>query len=475
MKPRLNINEYFICKIWENSGYYSDLQTTDGEDVEIISYGRSNYGSGPDYKDAKVKINGKTFTGDVEIHRDFKNWAEHNHPKDRKYNPVILHVVLWDSEDRKSPKLRIKRELPTVILSHFLKRSIHDIWQDIITWTADTIKLPCYSLNHMVSDEAVESWFETLAMERLKLRSARIKERLSELSSAYDISIKKNEVWEQILYEFIFEALGFSQNKQQMMNLASALNLDLLKEITQNNNTMLYLQAVLFGTAGFLFDVRQKDDYIDAVKKIWKQTEEMIKSPKQNRHEWNFFPMRPQNFPTIRIAYGAQIINRIISKDLFRKIIDEFDKADFEVRNCNRNILNLFRPEQDSYWSTHYDFGKISKKENKLAGKQRIEDIAANVLVPLVYLYALEFKNTAIKKNILNFYTNLKTGADNSIINVIKKQVIKKREIKLDSPAKEQAAIQLYNFYCTRERCIECEIGKNVFKDSGYEYKIIFY
>ena len=46
--------------------------------------------------DAKVKIGGEVYSGDVEIHREFKNWAEHDHPKDRKYNSVVLHVVLWD-------------------------------------------------------------------------------------------------------------------------------------------------------------------------------------------------------------------------------------------------------------------------------------------------------------------------------------------------------------------------------------------
>src|SRR5690349_17188253 len=106
MKPRLNINESFICRIWEGgNSYFSGLETTNGEDVEIISYGKRNHDAGPDYTGAVVKIDGKTLTGDIEIHRDFKNWDEHKHGKDRKYNPVILHVVLWDSEERIDPKL----------------------------------------------------------------------------------------------------------------------------------------------------------------------------------------------------------------------------------------------------------------------------------------------------------------------------------------------------------------------------------
>ncbi|HEY3250377.1 MAG TPA: DUF2851 family protein, partial [Ignavibacteria bacterium] len=113
---KLNINESFICKIWENADeYLLPLKTTDGEDVEIVDYGKKNYDSGPDYIDASIKIGGKLLKGHVEIHQDFKHWFEHNHPADRKYVSVILQVVLWDSKNRKSPKLRIKRNLPTVI------------------------------------------------------------------------------------------------------------------------------------------------------------------------------------------------------------------------------------------------------------------------------------------------------------------------------------------------------------------------
>jgi hypothetical protein len=70
---------------------------------------------------------------------------------------------------------------------------------------------------------------------------------------------------------------------------------------------------------------------------------------------------------------------------------------------------------------------------------------------------------------------NLKIKPDNSIIKLISEQLIKQRKIRIDSHAKEQSVIQLYNFYCIREKCRECKIGKNVLSEKGYEYKIIFY
>lgn len=476
MKPRLNINESFICRIWEGGdSYFSGLETTNGEDVEIISYGKRNHDAGPDYTGGVVKIDGKTLTGDIEIHRDFKNWDEHKHGKDRKYNPVILHVVLWDSEERTDPKLRIKRELPTVVLANHLKASIHEIWQDVISKPSDMLRLPCYNLNEIISDGDISSWFDRLANERLELKTDRLKQRLTELQKETGADIRKKEIWEQLLYEFIFEALGFSKNKEQMLRLSSSLKLGKLKKLIKKNSSAVYLQAVLYGAAGFLFDVRVKDDYIDEIKQYWKTLEADTGIPKLNRHEWNFFRMRPQNFPTIRLAYGSQVIQKLLNEELFKKIIFAFESGKFDTKECYDALSELFSPKTDSYWETHYDLGKTSKSHNKLIGRQRIEDIIVNVIIPLVYLYSAEFKNNKIKDNVLSLYQNQKLKPDNSVVKVIQKQVVKNRNIRIDSPANEQAAIQLYNFYCMRERCNECGIGRGLFKDSGYEYKIIFY
>lgn len=473
MKPKLNINESFICKIWEGgSAYYSALQSADGKDVEIISYGKRNYDAGPDYTGAKIKIDGKTLTGDIEIHRDFKNWAEHNHQKDRKYNSVILHVVLWDAEDREEPKLRIKRELPTVILSNYLNDSIHNIWQDVINKPSDKLMLPCYHLNESITETELMDWMDRLSIERLNIKKERIKARLNELTG---LSANHKAAWEQLLYEYIFEALGFSKNKEQMLRLASNLSLERIASLQKQNNSHIYLQVLLFGASGFLFDVRTKDEYIDIVKQYWNSIEEDLTIPKMNRYEWNFFRMRPQNFPTIRLAYGAQVIKKLIYGELFRKIIEVFSNDAFDIKKAYKELSTLLQPERDEYWESHYDFCKSSTSPHKLIGKQRIEDIIINVIIPAVSLYGDEFNDVTIAANISMLYNGMNIKPDNSVIRLIQEQVIRGKSFKVNTPACEQATIQLYNFYCMRERCGECGIGQKLFSDKGYEYKIIFY
>ena len=331
MKPKLNINENFICRLWEGGiSYYRDLVTDSGEDVEVINHGVRNFEAGPDYKNAKIRIGGKTFTGDVEIHRDFKNWHEHEHPKDRRYNSVILHVVLWDSEERTPPKLRIKRDLPTVILANHLNSSIHEIWQDIIAKPSERFRLPCYERNHLAEDELIEKWFGKLAVERLELRSQRILSRIKELGAEHDRVSKKSSVWEQVLYEYISEALGFAKNKEQMMKLSGIVSLKLLSKY--GKGSLQDVQAILYGVSGLLFDVRTKDPYIDMVKSRWREYEEKLKLIKLERSYWNFYGQRPQNFPTLRIAYGSQVVLKLLNEGLFRHIIEIFSISAFEVK-----------------------------------------------------------------------------------------------------------------------------------------------
>jgi hypothetical protein len=483
MKPRLNINESFICRIWEGgNSYFSNLFTIEGIAVHVIDFGMRNNDGGPDYKDAKIRIGEKVFTGDVEVHRDFSGWAEHKHPKDSKYNSVILQVVLWDSKERTAPKPRKKRDIPTVILSKFLNRSIHSIWREIINDPSEKFTLPCKDKNNELSDTDLYKWLNKLSVERLNLKSRRIKDRLTELGKEITGSgkpkdfLKKSSLWEQAFYEYVFEALGFSKNKEPMLKLASSIRLEKLKSlISKINNQQDLIQSLLYGCSGLFFDVRIKDSYVEEIKSLWETYKPQFKVKMINKSEWQFFRLRPQNFPTLRIAYGSQLILKILKENLFKNIILEFKKDNFEIKDCHKSSIRLFEAETDKYWSDHYDFGKKSKTLNKLIGEQRINDVIINVILPLVYLYSVIFEKNTVKANVLLFYNLYKMKPDNSIINVIEKQVLSSSKFKINTPALEQAAIQLYNFYCVRDRCKECKVGERMLKNKGYEYRIIFY
>ena len=80
----MNYNESLLHYVWKHRLLpASGLTTTDGQQVEIIDpglYNRRN--SGPDFFNAKVKIDGMLWVGNIEIHKKASDWFAHGHQLD---------------------------------------------------------------------------------------------------------------------------------------------------------------------------------------------------------------------------------------------------------------------------------------------------------------------------------------------------------------------------------------------------------
>jgi len=59
----------------------------------VIDSGLQNPNAGPDFFNAKLKIDGTLWVGNIEIHIHSSDWLRHGHDKDKAYDSVILHVV----------------------------------------------------------------------------------------------------------------------------------------------------------------------------------------------------------------------------------------------------------------------------------------------------------------------------------------------------------------------------------------------
>jgi hypothetical protein len=70
------IPEEFLQYIWENRLFIvENLQTVNGEKLEIINSGKRNTDSGPDFFNAKVKIEDTIWVGNIEIHKNASDWV----------------------------------------------------------------------------------------------------------------------------------------------------------------------------------------------------------------------------------------------------------------------------------------------------------------------------------------------------------------------------------------------------------------
>ena len=107
-----------------------------------------------------------------------------------------------------------------------------------------------------------------------------------------------------------------------------------------------------------------------------------------DKAEWNFFRLRPQNFPTLRISFASGLIKSFYENDFTKKVINIFGNN----KNLNARIKKLFSTVKVSeYWRSHYNFGKSKKTNENILGASRVLDIITNVLLPFIYIYADTF------------------------------------------------------------------------------------
>jgi hypothetical protein len=276
-----------------------------------------------------------------------------------------------------------------------------------------------------------------------------MKQRIEELGA-----FNKRLTWENMLFEFICEALGYSKNKYKFMKLSGIIDLKVIKKMNPGRKD---IDAVLFGLAGFLKDLRFKNEYISDLKVHWEELKNKIRKESMNKAEWNFFRLRPANFPTLRIAYASGLLYEIIYKDLFKRIVEAFqnnDRISYEIESIFKNTA------VSDYWYFHYNFGKESKSIKRIIGKERINDILINVIIPVIILYSRIFNDDKLGRNALNLY--MKKGekaSSNEISRIMESQL----NIKAGTVSRQQGLIHLHNFYCLEGRCKNCRIGKLVF------------
>ena len=150
------------------------LTTTDGEDVEVIDpglYNRRN--AGPDFFNAKVRVGGTLWVGNVEIHQRSSEWYQHGHDQDPQYNNVVLHVVGEADTDVMTQE---KHYLPQLVLQ--VPQQVEEHYRELLQ--ADQYP-PCYKIIPTLSPLMIHSWMSALQTERLEQKTETIAQRARQL------------------------------------------------------------------------------------------------------------------------------------------------------------------------------------------------------------------------------------------------------------------------------------------------------
>jgi hypothetical protein len=421
------VNESFLYFVWQNRlfGNAEHIALT-GEAIEIIHPGIRNESSGPDFFDARIRINGILWAGNVEIHVKASDWLQHGHQNDAAYRNVILHVVYeYDCNIT-----GISGEPIPVVQIDFSK----DLYQRYSKLVKNPAPVHCSGDVQKKEPFRILAFLHSMAIERLNKKSAGI----------HGI-LKKNQYdWEETFYQCLARNFGFHINAVPFEMLARATP---LKAVKKHINSIRQTEALFFGQAGLLEETDVNDGYYNLLRDEYRMLSAKFGLQPINSVAWKFAPVRPGNMPSIRIAQFAAVLHH--SFPLFMRIIDHDSPAETEA---------MFRTELQEYWFSHYSFKTLSPPVSKRMGKTSYNLIAINTISPVLYLYGQIKEDEKYIQKALDILETIPPEQNNIIT------IWKNEGIHPVSALETQAMIQLYRNYCEKRRCIECTIGAMIVK-----------
>ncbi len=394
------------------------LETTEGENIEIIFQGNYNTNEGADFTEAKIRIGNTILVGNIEIHVYASDWNKHQHRKNKKYNNVILHVVFMN--DQTIP------HLPTLELNGKISSMLLKKYNQLLQ---NSIPVPCHNNWNEIETINLLNIKERILFERLENKKIKILNKLNELQ----------QDWLKTKYNLLLQYFGGNINKFGFEQLAQRLDYKILIKHADN---LTQIEALLFGTAGFLEDDFE-DIYYVHLQKEYQYLKIKYNLVSLSKSIWNFLRMRPANFPTIKIALLANLIQA--SPQLFH------------LQHISATKQFLSQLVASSYWDTHYTFGKASKLQQKKLGESSINSLIINYSIPLFYTYQSTFEHKDVFQACIDYYELLPFEENHKVKYFYQAQGSK-------NATDSQFLIELYDHYCSQRKCLECKVAYQILK-----------
>lgn len=420
------MQEDFLHYLWKLKKFETlNLQTTKGEQVVIQNVGTHNYHTGPDFFNAQLIIAGQLWAGNVEIHIKSSDWYVHNHEVDPNYDNVILHVV-WEhdtpvfrKDNSEIPTIQLKNYVSQVALNNYAK-----LFNSKQTW------INCENSITNVNPFIVTNWLERLFFERLESKAKAIEAILK----------ASNNNWEAVLFKLLAKNFGLKVNGDAFFSLANSFDFSVVRKQQSN---LQGLEALFFGQAGLLDQDIQEAYYI-ALQKDYAFLKQKFKIDNTSVSPFQFFRLRPPNFPTIRLSQLANVYH--LHQNVFSKVIASDSVAD---------IYKLFSVSTSPFWESHYTFDKVSSARKKHITKSFVDLLLINTIIPLKFCYAKQ-QGKSIEEEIVNLMQQLNPEKNGIVDKFASLKVVS------ESALESQAIIQLKNLYCDKNRCLKCAIGNTI-------------
>ena len=418
--------EQLLHYVWKHKLFpLRPLLTAEGESIEIIDPGQANYNAGPDFFNAKIKIGGVAWVGNIEIHQQSSEWERHGHHLDSNYDSVILHVA---SEIDASVRRSDGETIPQLELH--CPGYLSDNYRQLIE--ADRYPA-CYRLIPALPKLLLHSWLSRLQTERFEQKTDKIMQLLG----------RHRKDWEHVFFIILARNFGFGTNSDAFEFWAETIP---LQAVNKHRDSLFQIEAFFFGQAGLLQEV-PADEYTDRLMKEYTYLSHKFGLRPSANSRWKLLRMRPDNFPHVRIAQLASFYYR--SQGLLSALMEA---------QSLKSLRDMLRCGTSEYWLTHYVFGEASPPHPKTLSNQTIDLLVINTVIPFLYAYG-KYKTDNILIQRANGLLEEMRPENNFIV-----RIWKECGLEAAHAGDSQALIQLKKNYCDIKKCLYCRIGYEYLK-----------
>ncbi len=413
----------------------TQLTTTDGREVEVIDPGLHNRHAGPDFFNAKVKVDGTLWVGNVEIHDKASDWYLHGHDHDPAYDNVVLHVC-----SRADTIVKTHSGLTPPQLLMTVPQHVADHYEELLT--IDRYP-PCYQLIPSLSRLTVHSWMSALQTERLEQKTEAIRQRVALCDDS----------WEAGYFVTLARNYGFGVNGDAFEAWAKSIP---LHAVDHHRDDLLQVEAIFLGQAGLLDistvperyrEAALAEGYFTRLRNEYLFLAHKFGLTPIDARQWKFLRMRPQNFPHIRITQLASLYHSQ------RAGLSQLVEC-ATVKEMEKVLATSVTP----YWETHYLFGHESKRSEKHLSANSIRLLMLNTAIPMLFAYGRYRGDERLCDRSFDMLEQL-AAEDNHIV-----RMWRECGLEVKTAGDSQALIQLKRQYCDRKDCLHCRIGYEYLK-----------
>ena len=378
VKPPL-LPKRLVARLWRNRDQRRTLLTQDGRRLRVLYPGRPNGGPGPDFRDAVVQIEGSPpVRGDVEVHQQVAGWNQHGHQQDTRYNNVVLHVVQRSTREATTYR-QDGRTVPVAEL-------------DSLDSKRQPLPEPAQKRTVDAAFSQLQRW-RSLSWEQLgQLLDQAGERRFLNKSTAFQTALGQDDA-EELLYQGILEALGYSRNREPFRELAQRLPWRMVRNIVRavpRRSRVLAMRHLLLSVAGLPGETPATTE--EAA--FSRGDPGSLHITPMEPSAWCFAGVRPVNQPRRRLEGAAALLAGYLDTGLLPGFLSLARDRD---ATALRNALT------------------VVESRVTLIGKGRALDMAVNVVLPLLHAWGLLRGDRALADSCLCLYRKAPRLAENEI------------------------------------------------------------